>query len=90
MLRYAITDGAAYGGDRGYRLNPLVDDAARWREVGIDFIQLREKDLQAGELADLTRRVITAVRASGAGKDPRAGELAGGCGGGGWGQMGCI
>ena len=40
-------------------------DAARWAAERIDFVQIREKDLQAGELAELTRRVMAAVREPG-------------------------
>lgn len=65
VLRYAITDRAAYGGSPAYRLDSVVREAARWAAEGIDFIQIREKDLGAGELAELTRRVLAAVRATG-------------------------
>ena len=65
MLRYAITDRAAYGGSPAYRLDSVVREAARWAAEGIDFIQIREKDLGAGELAELTRSVLAAVRAAG-------------------------
>ena len=65
MLRYAITDRAAYGGSPAYRLDSVVREAARWAAEGIDFIQIREKDLGAGELAKLTRSVLAAVRAAG-------------------------
>jgi thiamine-phosphate pyrophosphorylase len=68
MLRYAITDGANYGGGNDYRLDSLVLEAERWAAQGIDFVQIREKNLGAGELVKLTRRVMAAVRASGAGK----------------------
>ena len=63
MLRYAITDRAAYGGSPAYRLNSLVREAARWAAEGIEFVQIREKELTAGELAELTRSVLVAVRA---------------------------
>jgi thiamine-phosphate pyrophosphorylase len=66
VLRYAITDRAAYGGSPAYRLDFVVREATRWAAEGIDFIQIREKDLGAGELAGLTRRVVAAVRAAGA------------------------
>ncbi len=67
MLRYAITDRAAYGGSPDYRLDSVVREAARWAAEGIEFIQIREKDLAAGELAELTRRVLAAVRDVGSG-----------------------
>jgi thiamine-phosphate pyrophosphorylase len=65
VLRYAITDRAAYGGSPAYRLDSVVDEATRWVAEGIEFIQIREKDLEAAELAGLTRRVLAAVRAAG-------------------------
>jgi thiamine-phosphate pyrophosphorylase len=65
VLRYAITDRAAYGGSPAYRLDSVVREATRWATEGIEFIQMREKDLGAAELAELTRRVLAAVRAAG-------------------------
>jgi thiamine-phosphate pyrophosphorylase len=65
VLRYAITDRAAYGGSPAYRLDSVVREATRWAAEGIEFIQIREKDLGAAELAELTRRVLVAVRAEG-------------------------
>lgn len=47
MLRYAIAD-------RGY----LVADSARWVEDGVDFVQLRDKSLNAGKLAKLARAIL--------------------------------
>jgi thiamine-phosphate pyrophosphorylase len=68
MLRYAITDGANYGAGGDHRLDSLVLEAKRWAAAGIDFVQIREKHLGVGELVALTRRVMAAVRTSGAGK----------------------
>jgi thiamine-phosphate pyrophosphorylase len=65
VLRYAITDRGAYGGSPAYRLDSVVRETTRWAAEGIEFIQIREKDLGAGELAELTRRVLAAVRAAG-------------------------
>jgi thiamine-phosphate pyrophosphorylase len=62
MLRYAITNRAQYSGTPAYRLDCLVREAALWAAEGIDYIQLREKDLEAGEQVTLTRRVMAAVR----------------------------
>jgi thiamine-phosphate pyrophosphorylase len=47
MLRCAITD-------QGYR----IADAGRWAEDGVDFVQLRDKTLDAGELAKLARTIL--------------------------------
>jgi thiamine-phosphate pyrophosphorylase len=67
VLRYAITDRAAYGGSPAYRLDSVVRESARWAAEGIEFVQIREKDLAAGELAELTGRVLAAVRGAGSG-----------------------
>ena len=62
MLRYAITNRASYRGNPPYRLDRVVRDAALWAAEGIEYIQLREKDLEAGEQVTLARRVMAAVR----------------------------
>jgi thiamine-phosphate pyrophosphorylase len=47
MLLYAITN-------RGY----LIGDAGRWAENRVDFVQLRDKTLNAGELSKLARTIL--------------------------------
>ena len=62
MLLCYITDRSQFSGDesaRGRRLLETITEAAR---SGVDFIQLREKDLSAGELELLAREAIRAVR----------------------------
>ena len=59
MLRYAITSRALFSGDDAHRQTALLDQCARWACEGIDFIQLREKDLPAADLASLARRILT-------------------------------
>ena len=53
MLRYYITDRHAAGGTEA-----LLTCVARARESGVDWIQVREKDLPARELCTLTRRIV--------------------------------
>jgi thiamine-phosphate pyrophosphorylase len=62
-LRYAITDRSRFSGDEQERQAELVRHTAQWTADGIDFIQLREKDLEAGALADLGRRMLATLRA---------------------------
>jgi thiamine-phosphate pyrophosphorylase len=47
MIRYAITNGSTSPGL-----------AQRWVEAGIDFVQLRDKALPAGTVADLARTLL--------------------------------
>jgi thiamine-phosphate pyrophosphorylase len=59
MLRYAITSRALFSGDDAHRQTALLAQCALWAAEGIDFIQLREKDLPAAGLASLARRILT-------------------------------
>jgi len=59
MLRCSITD-------RGY----LIADAGRWAAVGVDFVQLRDKSLDAGELSKLARAILKDI-VEVSGKKPR-------------------
>jgi thiamine-phosphate pyrophosphorylase len=58
MLRYAITSRALFPGDERHQQAALVEEAARWASAGINFIQLREKDLPAADLAELARNLL--------------------------------
>jgi thiamine-phosphate pyrophosphorylase len=66
MLRYAITDRARFKGDEPARRTALIAQAARLAAAGVDFLQLRERDLSAADLASLARRLLAVLRA-----DPR-------------------
>ena len=62
MLFYYITDRTQFPGDEPDRQTALlarIGEAARW---GVDYIQLREKDLTARHLESLARRAVTEVR----------------------------
>jgi thiamine-phosphate pyrophosphorylase len=67
MLRYAITSRALYPGYPGYPGDEpqlqaaLLRQAFRWAADGIDFIQLREKDLRAADLAVLARKILSII-----------------------------
>jgi len=61
MLRYAITARALYPGGEDEKQAALLRQASRWAADGIDFIQLREKDLPASTLARLAREILEAI-----------------------------
>ncbi len=61
MLLYYITDRRQFSGDQRARLLAKISEAAR---AGVDFIQLREKDLTTRELEKLARDAVAAVSGS--------------------------
>jgi thiamine-phosphate pyrophosphorylase len=60
LIRAYITDRTALGG-----IAPLLDNIARNAREGIDYIQLREKDLSGRELFDLTREALLRIGSTG-------------------------
>jgi thiamine-phosphate pyrophosphorylase len=62
MLRYAITDRRLLGPDEPSRRSTLLNLARTWAATGIDYIQLREKDLPAAALAALARELLVVLR----------------------------
>lgn len=63
MLLYAITDRHQFPGTESEQRAALVSLARDWAKHSVDFIQIREKDLDPSELCDLTRQIVAAVRA---------------------------
>jgi len=61
MIRYAVTQRALFAGDEAQRSAELVRRATVWAAEGVDFVQLREKDLGAGALAELARRLVAVM-----------------------------
>jgi thiamine-phosphate pyrophosphorylase len=47
--------------ERGTQLSTLLRQTAQWATQGIDYIQLREKDLPPATLADLARRILETI-----------------------------
>lgn len=62
MLLYYITERAAFAGDEPARRRQLVKNIAEAARCGVNYIQLREKDLSTRELEQLTREAIEALR----------------------------
>lgn len=60
LLRYYITDRQALGGTEA-----LVAHVARVCRAGVDYVQVREKDLDARALYALTRQVMAAAAPAG-------------------------
>jgi thiamine-phosphate pyrophosphorylase len=62
MIRYAITDRSRLAGDEATRRIALFALARQWAEQQVDYIQLREKDLSAGELEQLACAITAVIR----------------------------
>jgi len=63
-LLYYITDRSQFRGDEGARRRALLAKVAEAASAGVDYIQLREKDLSARELEMLARDALAAVHNS--------------------------
>jgi thiamine-phosphate pyrophosphorylase len=61
-LLYYITDRRAFPGDEAARRSALLAKISEAAAVGIDYIQLREKDLSARDLEGLAREAIASSR----------------------------
>lgn len=61
MFRYAITSRVLFSGDEFQRQAALVAQASRWIADGMDFIQLREKDLAGAAIAAISREILQAI-----------------------------
>jgi thiamine-phosphate pyrophosphorylase len=62
-LLYYITDRTALASDEPTRRKRLLDKIAEVARAGVDYIQLREKDLSARELESLTREAVALMNA---------------------------
>ena len=62
MLRCAITDGTASGFVNTAQIERLQNQVRRWAADGIDLIQLREKNLEAGALLALAEAALHTLR----------------------------
>lgn len=64
MLLYYITDRHAFAGDELHQRRSLLKRVAEAAAAGVDYIQLREKDLSTCELERLAKEAVVAVRAN--------------------------
>lgn len=62
MLLYYITDRRAFAGDEAHQRKALLHRVAETAAAGVDYIQLREKDLTTRKLERVAMEVIDAVR----------------------------
>ncbi|HYA23211.1 MAG TPA: thiamine phosphate synthase, partial [Terriglobales bacterium] len=62
MLLYYITDRTQFPGDEHARRNALLNKIAEAAACGVDYIQLREKDLPTRELESLAHAAVRAVQ----------------------------
>jgi thiamine-phosphate pyrophosphorylase len=62
MLLYYITDRKQFPGDEAARRNALLRRIVDAASAGVDYIQLREKDLGIADLERLAREAVRAVR----------------------------
>jgi thiamine-phosphate pyrophosphorylase len=61
-LLYYITDRTAFSGDEPTRRRRLLEKVAEGARAGVDYIQLREKDLSSRDLESLARDAVSVVR----------------------------
>ena len=62
MLLYYITDRSQFPGDETERRRRLLEQIAEAARCGVDYIQLREKDLSARELESLASQAVQVIR----------------------------
>jgi thiamine-phosphate pyrophosphorylase len=62
LLLYYITDRTQFAGDEDFRRRALLDKIAEAAACGVDFIQLREKDLPTRELQSLSCAALRVVQ----------------------------
>jgi thiamine-phosphate pyrophosphorylase len=63
-LLYYITDRKQFSGDGKEQERRLLDKIAECAAAGVDYIQLREKELRTGALEELANKAMSALRGS--------------------------
>ncbi len=64
MLLYYITDRTQFPGDEFHRRSSLLEKIAQAAQFGVDYVQLREKDLGDRDLETLARQAIATIARS--------------------------
>src|SRR5258708_36865898 len=62
MQLYYITDRNGFPGDETARRRQLLNKIVEAARAGVDYIQVREKDLTSGELEAIGREAVRTVR----------------------------
>jgi thiamine-phosphate pyrophosphorylase len=65
MLLYYITDRIQFPDGEAVRRRALLTKVSECARAGVDYIQLREKDLSGRELENLARLVVAEIRSAG-------------------------
>ena len=68
MLSYYITDRKQFAGTEAARRALLLETIGRAAAAGVDYVQLREKDLSIGELERLAAEALRVMRSEGTGR----------------------
>src|ERR1039458_10711569 len=63
-LLYYITDRTAFSADESIRRRRLLEKICEAARSGVDYIQLREKDLPLCDLESLAREAVSVIRES--------------------------
>jgi thiamine-phosphate pyrophosphorylase len=64
LLLYYITDRTQFSGDKPEQRRRLLSKIGEAAVCGVDYIQLREKDLSARELEEMAHEAVRVLRAS--------------------------
>lgn len=86
MLLYAITQRSIFSGDEPQRATALLAQAHALATGGVDYLQIREKDLPPAALQSLANSIVAVVRSTGSRmkillNGPPASALEAGCDG---------
>jgi thiamine-phosphate pyrophosphorylase len=72
---YYITDRSQFPGDEAGRRRALLARIAEAAQAGVDYVQLRERDMSTEELEKLAQEAVRTVREQAANRSPGPGTL---------------